>query len=53
MSEENKYVADTTLEYYDDSIKGWFVEKIESVPMMDLVYDEKNRILEFIERVSV
>lgn len=50
--EEKKYVADTTLEYYDDSIKSWFVGKIESIPMMDLVYDEENRILEFVESIK-
>lgn len=49
MSEEKKYVADTTLTQYDTSIKGWFIEKIDSVPMMDLVYHEDERILEFVE----
>lgn len=50
MSEERKLVGDTTLIHYDTNIKGWFQEQIDSVPMMDIVYDEDNRILEFVER---
>lgn len=49
MSEENKYVADTTLTHYDTNIKSWFQEQIDSVPMMDLIYHEDERILEFVE----
>lgn len=50
MSEEIKYVGNETIIQYDTNIKNWFKEKIDAVPMMDLVYDEENRILEFIER---
>lgn len=49
MSEQNKFVGDTTLVHYDTNIKNWFQEKIDSVPMMDIAYDEDNRILEFTE----
>ena len=49
---EQKYVADTTLNYYDPKIKAWFENKVNTVPVMDIVYDEENRILEFIETSS-
>ena len=49
MSEEIKYVGKPALVQYDTDIKNWFQEKIDSVPMMDLVYHEDERILEFVE----
>ena len=52
MSEQNKFVGDTTLIRYDENIKNWFAEQIDSVPMMDLVYHEDERILEFVESVK-
>lgn len=52
MSEENKYVGKPALVQYDTGIKSWFQEQIDSVPMMDLIYHEDERILEFVESVK-
>lgn len=52
MSEQKKYVADSTLNYYDPKFKNWFLEKINAIPVMDITYDETNRVLEFIESAS-
>lgn len=50
--EEKKYVADTTLECYTDNVQNWVLGQLSSIPMIDYVYDEENRILEIIESVK-
>lgn len=50
--DENRYVADSTLNYYDPKIKAWFELEINAVPEMEVKYDEENRILEFVETIN-
>ena len=47
--EEKIYVSGDNLKQYDPLVKAWFEEKLNSVPLMDIVYHEENRILEFVE----
>lgn len=48
--DEKKYVGDIALNYYDPKFKTWFENTIKEVPVLDAVYHEENRVLEFVKR---
>ena len=46
---KKKYISLNGIIEYDPLIKAWFEEKVNSVSIINLNYDEENRILEFTE----
>lgn len=46
---KKKYVSLNKMMEYDPLIKAWFEEKVNSVSIMNLDYNEEERILEFTE----
>lgn len=50
--EEQKYVGEVALQTYNAEIQGWFQEQVDAIDVIESVYHESTRILEFTKGAS-